>query len=269
MPFLRRYLKAIDRDELSMRAAALAYYAIFSIFPTLLLVSSVIGFVLKDPEVQGQVITRVTGLLPTQGEVVGQVVDQVVRSRGGVGITGLLGLLWSASGFFGALEVSINRAFGIAGRRAAWQSRGLGIIMALAMTPLLLLGTLLLSLSGFLAQLTFLPAAVQGLISVGINQAITLVLVVLVFVVLYRYIPLTRPAMRYTLIGAALAASAWGGVTYGFSWFLHSSFNRYALVYGSIWSVIALVIWLYLTSLIVLLGAELVAQLATNASRPT
>lgn len=255
--FIRDYVKSIGDDELSVRAAALAYYALFSLFPLMLLLVSAAGFILHNPDQQQRLLAQITDMLPTQGQVVGAVIEQVVQARSGVGLIGMIMLLWSASGFFGALEKTINRVFGITETRPIWKSRGLGILMAVLVVPLLLMATASSSLSGAVSTLTFLPDVIARLIALGANQIVALLINILVFYLLYRFVPCTRPPTVPTLIGAAVAAVVWATLTFAFAWYLGSGFANYALVYGSIGAVIALTLWLYLTSFIILLGAEL------------
>lgn len=263
--FARCYAQGIADDQIGMRAAALAYFAVFSIFPLTLLVISAIGFFLDDPERQQQVLNAITGLLPEMTQFVVEIaegaMESVVRSRNLSGFIAIIGLLWSASGFFRALEFSVHIIFGVGVPRPLWKSRGVGMLLVLLVMPLLLVTVALISFSSLLVDQPFIPEVVKAFLSVGINQALTLVLSIGAFFLLYRFVPDRWTPVRPTLIGASAAGVAWMILTYGFNWYLQSGFARYNVLYGSIGAVIALIFYLYLANYVVLLGAELVAQL--------
>jgi len=268
--FLQDFLLAVNQNELGMRAAALAYYALFSLFPLILLIISGIGFVLRDTALEERVMAHIAELLPTQGHVVGTVIQQVVAARGATGVLGMLTLLWSASSFFGALEASINHIAGVEAKRSWWRRRAIGSIMAILMVPLLTLATILSSLSSTLAHyLTFLPERILGLLTMGMNQLVTLALIVVVFTALYHWVPARRPTLPATLVGAMVAAVVWVGLTYLFTWYLGSGLATYNLIYGPIATVIALVLWLYFTSAIILAGATLATLLTPSRPKST
>lgn len=263
--FLQDYFAAVSANELGMCAAALAYYALVSIFPLLLLIISGMGFVLRDTALTKQIMAQITHLLPTRGDVVGTVIDQVVAARGTTGVLGMLTLLWTGSGFFSALEASINHIAGVEDRRRWWRRRVIAIIMAILMAPLLVLATLLSSWNNVLtAQLTFLPDPLLGLLTTGMNQVLTLFLAIAAFAALYYWLPLRRPTLVATLIGAMAGGATWVGLTYIFTWYLGSGLATYNLIYGPIATVIVLVLWMYLTSAIILMGAMLTMQLTTG-----
>ncbi len=257
----RATIQAIFDNELSMRAAALAYYALFSLFPLVLLIISAVGFVLRSPAWQQQIMNQIEGLLPTRGDVVGAVVQEVITARGATGLLGMLTLLWTASGFFGALEASINHIFSSEQKRSWWRRRGLGMLMVLIMAPLLLLATGLTSLSHLIVYLRFLPDVIIKLVKSGLDYTLTLLMIVLVFSALLHWVPRRRPGWSATLIGALVTAILWSGITSAFTWYLGSGFATYNLVYGPIAAMIALILWLYLTSFVILLGATFTAQI--------
>ncbi len=147
MEFLRRLWRKYFRDEINTRAAALAYYALFSIFPLLLLVISAGGYFLGDPRIQQEAINRLLHYIPTQGEFIGQVLDQVIQARERFGLLGTLALLWSASSFFSALYGAIHRIFDGSRLRAGWKIRLYAVGLTLVTAPLLVLPTVLTALS--------------------------------------------------------------------------------------------------------------------------
>jgi membrane protein len=266
--FIRCYIQAIGDDQVGMRAAALAYFAIFSIFPLALLVISAVGFFLNDPNRQQLVLDTISNLVPQMADIVlneaNSSMDIIVSGRNINGAIAIIGLVWSASGFFRGLEYSINVIFGTGTPRPIWESRGFGIIMAILVIPILFIAVLLISLSGFLATLPIIPSALRPFLNAGFNYAFTLALFMIIFFMIYRFIPRSWTPVRPALIGAVLASAATMVLTYGFNWYLQSGFARYNVVYGSIGAVIALIFYLYLMNYIVLLGAEMTSLIGNT-----
>ncbi len=258
---MRRFWAKYLQDEVSTRAAALAYYALFSIFPLLLLVISLGGYLLRDPRIQQQAMERLFGSIPGESALIERVVAQVVAARGGIGVVGSAALLWAASSYFSALYGAIHRIFDGPRLRAGWKIRLYAVLVTVLTAPLLVLPTLLTALSAPLVHYLPLPPPVLDLINRGLHQGLALGLTVLVLYLYFRYIPLRRPPVLHAAAGASVAALLWGGLNLGFGWYLKSGLVQYNLVYGSVASVIALILWLYLSSLIILIGAEVAAVL--------
>jgi membrane protein len=133
--------------------------------------------------------------------------------------------------------------------------------MALLVMPVLLLAVILMTLSGFLVALPWIPTEFKPFLSAGINYALSLAFFIIIFFLVYRFIPRNWTPVRPALAGASVASFAMMLLTYGFNWYLQSGFASYNVLYGSIGALIALIFYLYLTNYIVLLGAELSAQL--------
>ena len=259
--FGREYVTAVFRDELTVRSAALAYYAIFSIFPALAVALSGLALLLRDSELLEQLITVLLGLFPTQGELLAQGMTRIFANDSAFGVIGLATLVWSASGYFGALNTAINHIFGFGVQRPLWFRRGLGVVMVMLIGPALLLFVLLSSLSEAIAGLPRLPDVLAAVIHAGGHETVMLLILTTGFTLLYRFVPSQRPALRPTIIGSLAAATLWLLVTRGFIWFLGSRFSSYNIVSSAIDALIALVLWFYISNFIILLGAELAAQM--------
>ncbi|RME43647.1 MAG: YihY/virulence factor BrkB family protein [Chloroflexi bacterium] len=263
--FVICFVRALAEDELSTRAAALAYYAVFSLFPLMLLLTSAVGFFLADAQRRQPVVDTMqefTSLIPGWAEFAQSTLEGMVRARGGVGVLGVAGVLWSASGFFRGLEVAVNVIFHTQQRRSIWRSRAMGMLMAVFTLPLVFLATLLILIGSTVAHVPFLPPVLGQFIQRATNPLATLAVVILAFLLLYEFIPRRRPPLRSVLVGAVVAGCGWAGLTLAFNRFLASGLVDYNVIYGSIGAVIALILWLYLTSLIILVGAEVAAHLA-------
>jgi membrane protein len=263
---LRRTIERFGEVRAAQAAAALAYYAVFSLFPLLLVLVTVTSFFVADERAWQEVIDFAVAAIPVSRDLISRNVQTVLKMRGAVGIVGLVGLLWSASGVFTVLAHNVNRAWPGAEPRSFLKRRLLGFAM---------IGTLALFLGlslGSSAVLNLLPrlqvplwggiyiyeTALWGVVSRGIPWLFTFLL----FWGLYLWVPNAEVERRAALWGAVAAAVAWEIVKNIFVWFLGSGLVRYELVYGSLGAVVALMLWIYLGNWIILFGAHLSAAIA-------
>ncbi len=255
------YQNTLD-DEIAERASALAFYAMFSIFPLLLLSVTAVGYLLEDPVLVQQITDSVTSFLPGGDVIFDQVIDEALKAQGAIGLIGVISLLWGASSFFNGLQGTVNRIFTTKNSRSSWLGRALGVLMAIAVGALLL-ASLLIATAGRLVM-SYLPLASEGSLfwETWGNQGIVILMATITFTLLYRYVPSRRPRLRHTLVGAIVAATGWLVATYGLLWYVASGLARYNLIYGSIAAVIIFLLWLYVSNFILLLGAELTAYLS-------
>ncbi|MCS7038827.1 MAG: YihY/virulence factor BrkB family protein [Caldilineales bacterium] len=258
---LRRFGAAAAAHELNVRAAALAYYAVFSLFPLVLLALGLLGYLLPDPTLPERIGAFFADILPGLADVVFVVVAQALARRQSLGLIGAAGLLWSASGFFGGLGFAIHRVFDEGPWRSPWLNRGLGLAMVLLSGGLLLMLVFLLFLLGAVAGLPFWPTPVAALLRHEAGRLGGLLATGLALFLLYRYIPRRRPRPKPVLVGAGATTLALLLLVRGFEWYLRSPLMRLDIVYGSIATFIALLLFLYLAGLVILYGAELSAQL--------
>jgi membrane protein len=253
-------------------AAAIAYYALFSLFPLLFFLVAVGSSVLKDEQVQRQVLAFVTEALPTARDLVERNIEHMLEIRGTVGLLGTIGLAWSATAVFNALTHSINRAWRNAGTHHFLRVRLMALIIAGSLIGLLLILSLfLVTLLNILSQLS-IPllgdvSIYTSLLWSILTRLIPWVLMYFVFLLLYWWIPNTKVKWSEANWGALMAASAWEVNRAGFVWYLNSGLARYQLVYGSIGALVALMLWIYLSSVIAIFGAHLCASIA-NHTRP-
>jgi membrane protein len=254
-------------------AAGLAYYSMFSLFPMLLALIAVGSFFLEGELVQQQVVTSVTRVVPISEQLILDNVDQVLDRRGRVGGVGLLGLLWAGTGVFTVLVNHINRAWVDAESRGLLEQRILGLSIGLigvlaAVLMLLLLTTPVLNV---LPRLQLAPGVEIRIFDTPLWSLIATTLpglvIFLIFLSLYRWVPNTDVCWSEAVWGAAFVALAWGAAKRGFAWYVSSDLVEYRLVYGSLGAVVALLLWIYLTSWLVLFGAHLSAAVARHRRR--
>ena len=252
-------------------AAGMAYYAFFSLFPLLLFLVVGASYILEVQSAYDYVIENVYRALPTAQNLIDANLQQVLDSRGAVGVLGLIAFLWSSTSFFSILTRNINRANPNSTKRGFFEDRAvaLGMIGLLA----ILLGLSLLSntVTGLLPKIDII--AVRGtpihetIIWRYIIKLIPYFITLMLLIALYRYIPKEKVGWKGVLIAAPLATLQWQGVTKIFTWLIQGGLVRYELIYGSLGTLASLLFWLYLISLITIFGAHLSAVIDLKLSQ--
>ncbi len=260
-----RVAKEMQQIESTHLAAGVAYYALLSLFPLLLGLLALGGILLSSEGTYQGLLSFVTENLPGSKAFVEQNVGEVVEFRGVVGVGAILGFLWTASIGFGAVARSVNRAWGIRVNRPFYVAKPLHILMALAVGALFLISTSATSVIevitdperdfGIPAQEFFLQLGLGHLalrmVPWGIN--------IFIFLMIYRFAPNCKTYWRYIWPGAVVAAVLLEVSKGLFLWYL-DNVAIYNQVYGSVTSVIVLLFWIYVSALILILGAEIGAE---------
>ncbi|MBN1679217.1 MAG: YihY/virulence factor BrkB family protein [Anaerolineae bacterium] len=239
-------------------AAALSYYGLFSLFPLMLLLIVVIGTILGPAAARSQIDDGLRLFLPkTTAEFLQDNIAEALEQRSSFGIVAGIMLLWSSLGLFSNLSSALSRTFRDEKGPNTWQSRliGMGMMIALA---LLLVASLASTLLFRLMDLLFFFQATSWLTMGAL--IIPLSASVAIFAFLYRFIPRRRVRWDAIWVAAFLAGGAWEIAKRGFGWYL-DNLASYSLVYGSVATVIVLMLWIYVSVIIILLGAEICAGL--------
>ena len=262
--FERSYKGYLEHRGTAM-AAAIAYYTLFSLFPLTLLLISLGSFVLDSEQAQQAAVALVGAYLPTSVTLVQYNIERVLQLRGTIGIIGVLGFLWSASGVFGGLSQAINRAWDVERPRHPWAERALALGMVLLIALLFFLSLFSTAAFELVARLSAYipgePSIHPGLLMSLATRVLPYIFTVLFFSFLYRVLPYTRVTWKEVLPGSLLASFAWEVAKYGFTLYL-TRFASYNLVYGSVAAIIVMLLWSYMSGAIILLGAEFTAQYA-------
>jgi membrane protein len=246
------------QSRASQAAGALAYYAFFSLFPLLLLMIAGGSFFLDSQQVYRWVLDLFRKLVPISGQLIAENLSRVIHSRGAVGLVGFFSLLWSASGFFTNLAYNINLAWPQGPRRNLLEKRLVGLAMIAGLIGLLAISVALDWLSNLIPILGTQASSGLGYRSWDIISTLASWLaLLLLFLMLYRWIPTSKVGWRPALWGAMTASIGWKLATAGFAWYLRSGLGRYQLVYGSLGAVVALLFLLYVIAAIGLFGAHL------------
>ncbi len=243
-------------------AASLAYYAFFSLFPFLVVLVAAASFFLEDATAQQRLLNFVTQTFPVSQQIIQNNIERVLELRGTVGIVAIIGLLWSATGFFNTLALNINRAWATADERSFLGRRSIALAIVVILFIISAASTLAIDLLPRL-QIPLLggTALYETALWKILAKLASFLFKVFMFFGLYRWIPNTVVKNLVALTGAVIAALLWDLVTSGFTWYFSSGLARYELVYGSLGTVVALLFWIYLSSLIALFGAYLTATI--------
>ncbi|MFG3686624.1 YihY/virulence factor BrkB family protein [Micromonospora sp. NPDC047740] len=264
---LRRTVREFQQDNLTDRAAALTYYGVLSIFPGMLALISVVGL-LGPGAVKGVKETLdQTAPQPTIRHIIDIAIAQA-GSSGGLAsiaaIVGVLGAFWSASGYIAAFMRASNTIYDVPEGRPIWKT------LPIRLGVTFLVGVMLLAASVIVVFTGKLATQVGGAIGLG-STAVTvwniakwpvlLILVSLMFAILYWASPNARHGgFRWVSPGGVLAVVIWLVVSALFALYV-GNFGSYNKTYGSVAGVIVFLIWLWLTNIAILLGAEFDAEL--------
>jgi membrane protein len=264
---LRRTLSEFNEDNLTDWAAALTYYGIVALFPALIALVSILGLI--GTSATKPLLDNLGGFAPGPAhEILSNALHGLTQSRGSAGIlfvVGLAGALWSASGYIGAFIRASNQIWDVEEGRPIWQIVPLRLFVTVVMVILLAASAVAVVVTGPLAD------KVGKLIGIG-GAAVTvwdiakwpvLVLVVSVmFSILYYASPNVRqPGFRWVTPGGVLAVVAWMIASAAFGLYV-AKFGSYNKTYGSLGAIIIFLVWLWLSNVAILLGAELNAEIA-------
>ncbi|QRP47529.1 YihY/virulence factor BrkB family protein [Amycolatopsis sp. FDAARGOS 1241] len=264
---LTRTAKQFGRDNLTDWAAALTYYGVLSIFPALVVLMAVLG--LLGQSATQTVIDNVSQIVPGQGrQILVGAIRELSGSKGFAGplaVIGLLGALWSASGYLGAFMRAGNAIYGMPEGRPLWKVLPLRVALTVTIVVVLVVCTLGVVATGSVAQRIgdLLGVGRTGLLVWEIAKwPVIAVLISLVFALLYWAGPNVRqPGFKWLTPGGLLAVVLWVAASAGFALYV-ANFGSYNKTYGSLAGVIVFLVWLWISNIAVLLGAELDAELA-------
>ena len=240
-------------------AGAIAFYTLVSIFPLLLAIISVLGYLSPATmEEQQELALRTADIIPVSSDFIGETVSSVVESRVVTGLVGIFGLLWAATLVFGAIRKGINAAWGITKPRPFLKERLIDFALVIGAGILLLIVLLSSPTLSFVREASGVLAPESEYFNHPVwNVIVRLILPTLAFVtflVLYRFIPNTPVKLSNVWAGALLASLAFDAANLAFVWYVQN-YGHYNLLYGSVGTILATLTWVYLSAIILLLGA--------------
>lgn len=252
----------ISRHRGTQLAASMSYYALFSVFPAAIVAAAAAGFFLDEPRARNDAVEYLLDELPLtadQGRAdLEKTIDGVASNAGTLGLIGVVGLLITASALMSATRNSINTIFGDGLRRGALRGKGLDILLVVGLGVLFSLSFA----ATVVAQLDVsLDGGVGGLIESIINASgalLPIALAAVVFAALLMILPVHRRRLADVWPGVVFAALGYELLKRGFGIYL-DHFANYSAVYGSLGAVIAFMFFVWLASLVFLIGAEMAA----------
>jgi membrane protein len=266
----KRTGKEVKADQVPLLAAGVAFYVLLALFPAIIAGVSIYGLVADPQTVRDQINQLAQTLSPETAKLIGTQVQQVTSSAGGAlglaTVIGILTALWSASSGMKALITGVNLAYDEPEGRKFVKLRGLSILMTLA--AMVLLGVALALIVGFPAVPDSWPTVLQWTAAV-VRFVLLAVLLMAGLAALYRYAPdRDKPKWSWASPGSVVATVLWVLASVGFSVYVNA-FGNYNKTYGALAGIIILMFWLYLTAFVVLVGAELNAELELQTAKDT
>ncbi|KWX67037.1 ribonuclease BN [Mycobacterium sp. NAZ190054] len=267
MYVLRQTASQFSRDQCTDLAAALTYYAVLSLFPALVVVMSLLGVLGQGERTADSILQIVDDVSPGAAvDVLRGPIENLVDapSAGFTLVAGILGALWSASGFVGAFGRAMNRIYEVQEGRPAWKLRAQQLALTFAGLIVAAAVALLLALSGPVAEAVggYLGIGQTGLTIWNIARWPALLALVVVGVAMLYYISpnVRQPRFRWISVGAAIAIVTWVVASLGFGFYV-ANFGNYNKTFGTLAGVIVFLLWVWLTNLALLFGAEVDAEL--------
>ena len=265
-PVLKRTVREFREDNLTDWAAALTYYSVLAIFPALIVLVSILGLV-GESATQPLIDNLGTVAPGPAKEIFTSAIENLQGDQGAAGVLfviGLLGALWSASGYVAAFMRASNAIYDIDEGRPIWKTLPVRVSLTLVLLTLLAISTIAVVLTGGLAE------RVGDLVGIG-STAVTvwniakwpvlLVVVSFMFALLYWAAPnVKHPGFRWISPGGVLAVVGWLIASGGFALFV-SNFGSYNKTYGALGGVVVFLVWLWISNIMILLGAEFNAEL--------
>lgn len=275
--FWRRVWTRIDEDEILGRSAQLSYYFLLAIFPLLIFIITLIGYIDAGTNLQQKLISYLGDVMPPAAvQLVVSTLDEVIKGRGTLKLSfGFALALLAASSGINALAQALNAAYDVRETRPWWKVRLISIGMTIALSLLIISALLMVLYGGQLGEslaARFNRGTGFAIVWSIIQWPIALGFVFLAFDMIYRFVPNVAakrkgkglPAddyrRRWFSPGVGFAIALWLLVSLGFRFYLNF-FDSYNATYGSLGAVIILMLWFYLTGAAILFGGEINCEL--------
>lgn len=269
LDFIKQLYQHIKADDVQGISAQLTYYLILSLFPFLIFVMTLIGYANIPLEERIHELYRI---MPVEAvSIIEEILADVSAGRNEALLSfGMLATLWAASKGINAVIKGLNRAYDIEESRVFWKIRGIALLATLIIGFVVLLSILLLVLGSWLKtqffRLVDLPFEFQKLWDL-LQYLVPLFILFAVFTLLYFIAPSRRLALKDVMPGALFATVGWIATSVLFSVYVNQ-FSDFTKTYGSLGGVMVLLIWLYISSMIILIGGEINAILLNGAAGP-
>jgi membrane protein len=260
----RALIGLVSRNDLT-HAASIAYYSLLSLFPFLLLIISILGVLTADEADRAKVLGFVFRYFPTRIDFMTDQLDAFRADRVSIGMAGGIGLVWASLGFFGAVTSAVNEAWGVEKQRSFWKHRLASFLLLVAATTAMAVALLFVSFFQVAeaSRIGQVLAGIQWFIGLQtfLFRYLALVFLMIGTGLLFYFVPNARTRFRDVWVGAILTGLLWRAALSGFSWYVRQN-ERMMLIHGSITTVVVFLLWIYISSVILMYGVEFTAAYA-------
>ncbi len=255
----RKSISDFLEDDMSTHASALAYQVLFSIFPFIIFLIALLGF-LHLSNFFDWLRQHAQLLLPEQamGQV-NSVIDELQQQRGGLLSFGMIVALWSASSAIRAIMNALNVAYDVEEKRPAWKLYPLSILYTLGLALMLVLAAILMSVGPEAIEWIAGKIGLESLfvtLWTWLRWPVALLLMVISIAAIYYVAPSIDHRFQLITPGATFAVLAWIAASLGFNYYV-GNFANYSAMYGSIGTIIVLLLYFFISAAVLLLGAEI------------
>ena len=266
----KRVWAEFSEDEVSDRAAALAYYFLFALFPALLFLTALLGL-LPIPNLMDRLMDYVSQAMPGDAaSIIEKTLQEIVAgASGGLLSIGVLGALWAGSNGMSSIMSALNAAYDVKETRPWWKTKALAIGLTLGFSVFILSALVLVVFGPKIGQI------VAGWVGLGdvftfvwniVSIPLVMALVAIGVGIVYYMAPAVEQHWRWVTPGSVVAVVLWLAASLALRFYV-TNFANYNATYGSIGGVILLMLWLYLSGMAILLGAEVNAEIEHAAAR--
>ncbi len=265
---LRRLWNKIFEDEVFGRAAQLAYYWIFSLFPLLIFLTGLLAYLPIRHKTKSW-LSILSNVLPADAyQLVDQTVQQIISNRrSGLLSFSILIAIWASSSGMEAIIGSLNKAYGATVSRAWWHEKALAIGLTLGLTVFVLIALMLVffgeSIGMQTAQFFGLGELFQTVFGIAL-WPLSSILILIGINLIYHVAPNISQRWHWFSPGAVFAVVCWLLISFGFRYYV-SHFGNYNATYGALGAVMVLMLWFYLTGVVILIGGEINSILRTKS----
>jgi len=266
----RGWIQKLDQDDVFFMASGLAFNFLICFIPLILVILSVLGFFLhSSQEILNYIQTYLVRMLPQASSKLTANILNLVKDRQIVGLLGFLGLIWTAMNLFSSIRKVLNKTLEIVSHHSYLRERLHDLLYVLITGILFLLSIVL---SGIFDLIRTIP------VKLGLPPLLDLkwwgwtagILVayffsVLMFFILFRFLPTRRPSTRAAVLSALLIAALWEMAKYLFRIYINF-INSFAAVYGSLGLLVVFIVWIYYSCLLFVLGGEIMWILSRERS---
>ncbi|MFB1050932.1 YihY/virulence factor BrkB family protein [Paraliobacillus sp. JSM ZJ581] len=265
--FLTQLLKRIGEDDVTGLSAQLAYFLLLSLFPFLIFLVTLVGYIPFD---NVDIISFFSAYAPAEIlDLIENNMDNITNRRnGGLLSIGIIGTLWSASNGINAIIRAFNKAYDVEENRSFIVSRLIAIVLTIAMLLVIIMAFLLPIFGRQIGIFIFSFFGLsEGFLEIWdtMRWVISSFVLFVVLLALYMLAPNKRVSLKNVAVGAIFATIGWQLVSLAFSYYV-TTLGNYSATYGSLGSVIVLMIWFFLSGMIIIVGGEINALL--NEKRP-